>query len=90
MSAEYWIEHYYDRPSGRRVLAESVIEYPHELRTAIALAQIEYHVVFAPKGMFKWDEKRFDVIKVLLFYKGRFYKLSKNLIDSKRIYEIIK
>ena len=155
MEAEDWIEHYYDRSTGRRVLAESRIEYKHELNTAIALAQIDYHVVFAPKGMFKWNEKKFDVflikehvilkadlksilsknpdtiakrikggseqasrvvldvlsdiekkslvdglrsgieknkliIEILLLYKGKFYKLPKTLIESKRIYEIIK
>lgn len=155
MAAEDWVEHYRDRSSGRRVLAESVIEHKHELRTAIALAQIEYHVIFAPRGMFKWNEKRFDVflvkehvilkadlkcilsknpdtiakrikggseqasrvvldinsdieknslidglrsgivknkliVEILLFYKSKFYKLPKNLIGSKRIYDIIK
>jgi hypothetical protein len=57
-----WVEHYRDRTTGRRVLSESnKIEHDHERDTAISLAQMNYDVVFAPAGLFKRDQKRFDV-----------------------------
>ena len=37
------------------------IEHKHELETAILLAQVNYDVVFAPRGMFKRQEKKFDI-----------------------------
>jgi len=60
-----WIEHYRDKSSGKRVLAESTtLEYKHELYTAIALTKVNYEVVFAPKGMFKRGDKKFDVFLI--------------------------
>jgi len=156
LSAEGWIEHYLDKKTGRRVLSESkVIEHDHERLTAICLAQMNYDVLFAPDGMFKRNQKKFDVYllrdtiileadlkciysvrpdtianrikscsdqasrvisdirsdinigdlidglrsgagknsllkEVFLFYKNRFYILPKDLIWSKRIYQIPK
>jgi hypothetical protein len=150
-----WIEHYKDKTSGKRVLSESTtLEYKHELFTAIALAKVNYEVIFAPKGMFKRADKKFDIFlirehrilkadlkyiasknpdtignrikegcdqascividiasdidrknliiglrtgayknkllqQIFLFYKGCFYVLSKNLIESKHIYDLI-
>jgi hypothetical protein len=37
------------------------MEFDHERQTAIKLAQMNYDVVFAPVGMFKRDQKKFDV-----------------------------
>ncbi len=57
-----WFEHYKDKTTGRRVLSESSrIEHEHERQTAISLAQMNYDVVFAPSGLFKRDQRRFDV-----------------------------
>ena len=155
MTAGDWIEHHKDKHTGRRVLSESsVIEYNHEKLTAICLTQVNYDVVFAPKGMFRKDDKKFDIYlirdsiileadlkyissrhpdtiakrivggshqarrvvldvrsdiqskdlvdglrsgtakndllkEILLFYKGRFYRLPKALIWSKKIFRIL-
>jgi hypothetical protein len=60
-----WIEHYRDKSSGKRVLAESpTLDYKHELFTTIALTKVNYDVVFAPKGMFKRGDKKFDVFLI--------------------------
>ena len=57
-----WFEHYRDKSSKRRVLSETeLIEHQHELTTAIALAQINYDVIFAPRAMFNREEKKFDI-----------------------------
>ena len=156
LNAADWYEHYRDKETGRRVLSESeFIEHEHEKLTAIRLAQMNYDVVFAPKGIFKRSQKKFDVYlfrdtvileadlkyivsknpdtisrrikdgcdqasrividinsvvdkkdliqglksgvyknnlvkEILLFYKNKFYRLPKSLIESKRLYEIIK
>lgn len=155
LTAKDWIEHYKDKHTGRRVLSESIsIEYDHEKLTAISLTQVNYDVVFAPKGMFRRNDKKFDIYllrdsiileadlkcisskrpdtiadriidgseqagrvvldirsdvqskdlidglragtgknnlmkEVLLFYKGKFYKLPRNLIWSKKIFGIL-
>lgn len=155
LGSKEWIEHYNNKSSGKRVLSESPhLEHKHELHTAKWLTHVNYDVIFAPKGMFKRSEKKFDVFlikehiilkadlkkvssknpdtianrikegsdqasrvvldvvsditkkalirglrsgsyknkllkEVLLFYKGCFYILPKNLIESKRIYEIL-
>jgi len=151
-----WIEHHKDKYTGRRVLSESsVIEYDHEKRTAICLTQVNYDVVFAPKGIFRKNDKKFDIYllrdsvileadlkcisskqsfaisnriiagsyqaprvvldirsnisskdlidglrsgtgrnnllkEILLFYNGKFYRLPKTLIWSKKIFNILK
>jgi hypothetical protein len=57
-----WIEHYCDKKTGRRVLSENkLLQYDHELATAIKLAQVNYDVIFAPKGLFKPEDKKFDI-----------------------------
>ena len=62
LSAGDWYVHYTDKNTGRRVLSESIrIEYDHERRTAINLAQMNYDVVFAPNGIFNRNQKKFDV-----------------------------
>jgi hypothetical protein len=131
------------------------LEYDHELRTAICLAQLNYDIIFVPIGMFKRGQKKFDIYiardtvlleadlkciasmnpdtiakrivtgseqaarlvldirsdikytdlidglrsgmeksdmikEVLLLYRKKFYILPKNLISSKRIFDIIK
>lgn len=59
-----WVVHYADKDTGRRVLAEGAIEHEHEKSTAIFLAQMDYDVVFAPAGMFRREDKRFDVFLI--------------------------
>ena len=62
LAAADWYLHYTDKKTGRRVLSESIlIEHEHERRTAIALAQMNYDVVFAPAGIFQRGGKRFDI-----------------------------
>ena len=56
-----WVVHYEDKVTGRRMLAEGNIEHEHEKNTAIFLTKTGYDVVFAPRKMFKRDEKKFDV-----------------------------
>lgn len=63
VSSKEWFEHYYNRKNGRRVLsALATIDYAHELATAIKLTEVDYDVVFTPKGMFSRSEKKFDVL----------------------------
>jgi len=45
-------------------LAECELDYEHEKSTAVFLAQMGYDVVFAPKGMFKREDKKFDVFLI--------------------------
>lgn len=151
-----WFNHYCSKKTNRRVLSESsFIEHTHELETAIKLTEVNYDVIFAPKGLFKRDDKKFDVfllreyillkadlkaivsknpdtiarrikegcdqapriildvksdisaktlidglrsggsknallLEILLFYKNKFYILSKNQVLGKNIYSIIK
>lgn len=60
-----WVEHYNDKTYGRRVLSEStIIEYKHELLTAICLAKVNYDVIFAPDCMFERGQKRFDIFLI--------------------------
>ena len=59
-----WVVHYEDKVTGRRVLAEGNIEHEHERDTAIFLAQMDYDVVFAPAGMFRKGEKKFDIFLI--------------------------
>jgi hypothetical protein len=62
---ERWIEHYKDKISGNRVLSESpTFEFKHEFNTAKSLAGAGFHVLFAPKGLFKPCEKTFDVFLI--------------------------
>lgn len=65
LSAANWFEHYKDKTTGRRVLAEDEkMEFPDELVTAIVLTQINYDVVFAPRAMFRQEEKKFDIFLI--------------------------
>lgn len=60
-----WHEHYKDKVTGRRVLSEiKLIKHPHELATAILLAQSNYDVIFAPRALFTRDAKKFDIYLV--------------------------
>lgn len=62
LAAGEWYLYYEDKRTGRRVLSESIcMEFEHERQTAIKLAQMNYDVVFAPVGMFKRDQRKFDV-----------------------------
>lgn len=56
------IELYRNNDTNRKVLCESDFTvYRHELNTAQLLTAFNYDIVFAPKGIFKRNEKRFDV-----------------------------
>ena len=59
-----WVVHYFDKDTGKRVLAECELDYEHERSTAVFLAQMGYDVVFAPKGMFGREDKKFDVFLI--------------------------
>src|ERR1700754_4625211 len=62
LNSHKWFEHYYDKKTGRKVLSESgIIEYVHELETAIKLTKANYDVIFTPKGFFNRTEKKFDI-----------------------------
>jgi len=152
---EYWVEHYRNKTSGKRVLSElKTMEFPHEFDTARSLTAVYFDVLFAPKGLFKPHEKTFDVFlikehiilkadlksissknpdtianrikkgaeqaprvvidiisdidrrtlidglrsgvlksnlkEILLFYRNHFYILPKKLVESNRIYQVIK
>lgn len=60
-----WYVLYFDKTTGRRVLAEtSRIQHDHEGRTAMRLTKMNYDVLFAPAGLFKRSQKKFDVFLV--------------------------
>jgi hypothetical protein len=60
-----WCALYMDRTTGRRVLAEGpMLDHEHEKRTAISLCKWDFDVLFAPKGMFRRDWKRFDAFLI--------------------------
>lgn len=60
-----WVEHYKDKGTGRVVLSESKkIDYRHEMSTAICLAKMNYDVLFAPFGIFKRGDKKFDIFLI--------------------------
>jgi len=62
LSFDGWCMHYRDKNTERCVLSENeTLQYTHEKRTAICLAQMNYDVVFAPTGLFKRNDKKFDV-----------------------------
>ena len=62
LSSTEWYQHYICKSTGNIVLAESdYIEHVHELRTAKSLANQGYDILFAPKGMFERNDKRFDI-----------------------------
>ena len=75
-----WVEHYRDKDTLRRVLAECELDYEHERSTAVFLAQMGYDVVFAPKGMFRREEKKFDVF---LIREGNIVKADLKCVASK-------
>ena len=65
LSAADLVEITYCSRTGRRVLCESdYIEHAHEKRTVNLLTEFDYDVIFAPKAMFKRDEKKFDVFLI--------------------------
>lgn len=156
LSSSEWVLLYQDRISKRSVYAERAeLEHKHELKTAKALVQKGYDVLFAPKAMFLRDEKKFDVFlirdhvilkadlksiaskrpdgiarhikngaeqasrvvidivsdiprkdlidglrggvkkskllsEILLFYNGRFYRIKRDEIQSKKIHNLLK
>jgi hypothetical protein len=62
LSSSEWQQLYKSKSTGNSVLAESgYIEHLHELKTARSLADQGYNILFAPKGMFHRNEKRFDI-----------------------------
>ncbi|NCU05005.1 MAG: hypothetical protein GXC73_13570 [Chitinophagaceae bacterium] len=62
LSSTEWHRHYKSKSSGNIVLAESAyIEHLHELKTAKSLADQGYNILFAPKGIFQRNDKRFDI-----------------------------
>lgn len=62
LSCNGLIELYKNNDTNRKVLCESDFTvYIHELNTAQLLTAFNYDIIFAPKGMFKRNEKRFDV-----------------------------
>ena len=62
LSLQDWFLHYQDQLTGRKVLSESqFIEHQHEIDTAKMLANVDYDVLFAPQGLFKRTDKRFDI-----------------------------
>ncbi|MBS1567699.1 MAG: hypothetical protein JST39_25165, partial [Bacteroidetes bacterium] len=82
---ECWIEHYKDKKSGKRILSEQkTIEFPHEFVTAKALTQVGFHVLFAPKGLFKPSEKTFDVflVKEYIILKADLKSISRKNPDT--------
>ncbi len=65
LASKDWFIIFNNKHSGRCVYSESkAIEYNHELSTAKVLTQQHYDVLFAPKGMFKRADKRFDVFLI--------------------------
>jgi len=62
LNNQNWINHYYNKKTNRKVLSESEsIEHAHELATAIKITEVNYDVIFAPKGLFKRNDKKFDI-----------------------------
>lgn len=60
-----WNLLYQDKTSKCSVYAECTeIEHKHELKTAKALTQKGYDVLFAPKAMFLRGEKKFDIFLI--------------------------
>ena len=60
-----WEELYKNKKTNRRILCESsTLEHSHELITAMALTQVNYDVLFAPKGLFNRSDKKFDVFLI--------------------------
>lgn len=65
LSSFEWVLLYQDKTSGCSVYAERAeLEHKHELKTAKALAQKGYDVLFSPKAMFQRTEKRFDIFLI--------------------------
>lgn len=62
---DQWLLLHKDKLSGCCIYAESKeLEHNHELKTAQALTRKGYHVLFAPKAMFKRESKKFDVFLI--------------------------
>ena len=68
LSCGFLFQHYKNKKTQKRVLSESdKIEHDHELKTAIALTDYNYHVLFAPKGLFYRNQKKFDIFLITEF-----------------------
>lgn len=61
-----WYVHHTDKRTGRSVYSESTssIGHKHELHMAVFLTQVGYDVLFAPKGMFSAQSRKFDVFLI--------------------------
>ena len=56
---------YINADNGRQIFKhEYTIILDHELSTAKKLTEVSFDVIFAPKGMFKRGQKRFDIYAV--------------------------
>jgi hypothetical protein len=56
------ITHHKSKITGRIILSDChSFEYPHEHHTSKKLTEVNYDVIFVPKGYFKRSEKKFDV-----------------------------
>lgn len=65
LSSQDWIILHTDRHTDCSVYTEKEdMDHAHEIATAKALTQKDYDVLFAPSGMFKRFEKRFDVFLI--------------------------
>lgn len=65
LNSNHWRLLYKNKNSGCCVYAENEnLEHDHELKTAKALAERGYHVLFAPKAMFRREDKKFDVFLI--------------------------
>src|SRR5437764_13566983 len=63
LSMDFWITHYQDKKTRCAVIAAcNEFEYPHEQHTCKKLAAAGYNVILVPKGFFKRNEKKFDVL----------------------------
>lgn len=65
LNFDQWLLLYKNKNSGCSIYAESYeLDYRHELKAAEALTQEGYHVLFAPKALFKREDKKFDVFLI--------------------------
>ena len=61
---------YVNSSNGNQIFKHEYTKiFDHELSTAIKLTDVGFDVIFAPKGMFKREEKKFDIYAV---YKEAF------------------
>jgi hypothetical protein len=90
IDSDFLVAHYEHSLTEKMVLCEyEELEYEHELETSIKLTGFDYHVLFAPKSLFKPQEKKFDIflIKNNIIFKADLKYIRSSNIDtiSKRI-----